>query len=75
MSVIKTSNDEYVVHIKWDNDADHDKAQEYWNDTCIWAIENFGLPGHRFATKATQDYIDFYFQDEKDALLFSLRWL
>jgi hypothetical protein len=73
--ITKTASGEFLVHIPWRSDKDQDKEQEYWNDTCIWAIENFGLPGHRFATKATQDYIDFYFQDEKDALLFSLRWL
>jgi len=45
-----------------------------WNETCIWAIEQFGLPGDRFTTNTTEDYMDFYFRDEKDAIWFKLRW-
>ena len=43
-----------------------------WNETCAWAIEKFGLPGDRFTTHATEDYMDFYFKDERDAILFQL---
>ena len=43
-----------------------------WNETCIWAIEQFGLPGDRFTTHATEEYMDFYFVDERDAILFQL---
>ena len=44
-----------------------------WNETCAWAIEEFGLPGYRFTTHPTEDYMDFHFKDEKDAILFELR--
>jgi len=43
-----------------------------WNETCAWAIEQFGLPGDKFETHATEDYMDFYFKDERDAILFEL---
>jgi len=43
-----------------------------WNETCAWAIEQFGLPGNKFETHATEDYMDFYFKDERDAILFEL---
>ena len=43
-----------------------------WNQTCVWAIEQFGLPGDRYVTHATEDYMDFYFVDERDAILFQL---
>jgi len=43
-----------------------------WNETCAWAVEKFGLPGDRFTTHATEDYMDFYFVDERDAILFEL---
>ena len=46
-----------------------------WNETCAWAIEQFGLPGDKFETHATKDYMDFYFHKEEDAIHFSLRWL
>ena len=46
-----------------------------WDETCIWAIDQFGLPGEKFYTHMTEDYMDFIFKDEKDAIHFSLRWL
>lgn len=46
-----------------------------WNETCVWAIEHFGLPGDNYKTHLTQDYMDFYFYKEQDAIHFSLRWL
>lgn len=46
-----------------------------WNETCAWAVENYGLPGDRFVTHPTEDYMDFIFKDECDAIHFSLRWL
>jgi hypothetical protein len=45
-----------------------------WNETCAWAIEKFGLPGDKFTTDPTVDYMDFYFKDKKDAVHFELRW-
>ena len=46
-----------------------------WDEICIWALEQFGLPGTKFIAHPTQDYMDFLFSDEKDAIHFSLRWL
>ena len=43
-----------------------------WNETCAWAVEQFGLPGDRYFTHATEEYMDFYFLDERDAILFEL---
>ena len=43
-----------------------------WNQTCAWAVEQFGLPGDRYLTHATEEYMDFYFVDERDAILFEL---
>ena len=43
-----------------------------WNETCAWAIEQFGLPGDKYETHSTEDYMDFYFTDERDAILFEL---
>jgi hypothetical protein len=46
-----------------------------WDETCIWAMEVYGLPGDKFYTHMTEDYMDFIFNDERDAIHFSLRWL
>jgi hypothetical protein len=45
-----------------------------WNEVCAWAIEYFGLPGDRFRTAANVEYMEFHFNNPKDALLMSLRW-
>jgi hypothetical protein len=45
-----------------------------WNETCAWAVEQFGLPGDKFTTHPTEDYMDFIFTDERDAIHFELRW-
>ena len=46
-----------------------------WDETCIWAMDQFGLPGDKFYTHMTEDYMDFVFKYERDAIHFSLRWL
>ena len=56
------------VRISWQEN--HDIPT--WNETCAWAVEKFGLPGDRFTTHATEEYMDFYFKDERDAIVFEL---
>ena len=46
-----------------------------WNETCAWAMEQFGLPGGRYTAALTEEYIEFHFNDDKDAIHFSLRWM
>jgi hypothetical protein len=45
-----------------------------WDEICIWAIEQFGLPGNRFEWHPTEDDMEFYFYNERDAIHFELRW-
>ena len=56
------------VRISWETNNKYAK----WNETCAWAVEKFGLPGDRFTTHATEEYMDFYFKDERDAIVFEL---
>ena len=44
-----------------------------WNETCAIAIELFGLPGNKYSCKFSKEFIEFHFNDEKDAILFELR--
>ena len=46
-----------------------------WIDITIFAIDNFGLPGEKYYTKVTEDYMDFYFYNERDAIHFNLSCL
>jgi len=43
-----------------------------WNEICARAIEQFGLPGDRFTTYVNSDFMDFIFNSEQDAVMFSL---
>jgi hypothetical protein len=45
-----------------------------WNHICIWAIEQYGLPGDKYTWHPLGSYMKFHFKDEKDAIHFSLRW-
>ena len=56
------------VRISWQ--IGHDIHQ--WNRTCVWAVMKFGLPGDKYETHATEEYMDFYFKDERDAIIFEL---
>jgi hypothetical protein len=60
-----------TVRIPWTIKTDN---SSYWNEVCAWAIERFGLPGERFQTSASIDYMDFIFNSDKDALIMSLMW-
>jgi hypothetical protein len=46
-----------------------------WDEACAWVIEKYGLPGLKYECHPEQDYMDFFFKDERDAIHFSLRWL
>lgn len=43
-----------------------------WNETCARAIELFGLPGEKYTCKFNKDFLEFWFVDGKDALMFEL---
>jgi hypothetical protein len=60
-----------TVRIDWSRDFDNEYA---WNEACAWAIEHFGLPGDRFETHASVNYMEFIFKSNKDALLMAIRW-
>lgn len=60
------------VRLDWRDGRNNTEA---WNEICIWAIEQYGMPGTLFTWHPTEDYMDFYFHNERDAIHFSLRWL
>jgi hypothetical protein len=43
-----------------------------WHEHSATAIEMFGLPGDRYSCRLTKEAIEFWFLEEKDALLFEL---
>jgi len=49
-------------------------STEWWNMACIWVMEEFGLPGGKYNTEVTEDYMIFYFKEQEDAAMTALRW-
>jgi len=60
-----------TVRIDWGPDFD---TNERWDQVCIWAIETYGLPGHRFTYSPNVNYMEFHFPDQRDATVMLLRW-
>ena len=58
----------YMIRVAWKNG---DTVSD-WDEKCIWAIENFGLPGNKYITDLNERYMDFLFKDSQDAVHFSL---
>jgi hypothetical protein len=59
-----------TVCLSWEFD---DKMAS-WNDACAWALETFGLPGEKFQTELTEDWMKFKFYNPHDAMVMALRW-
>ena len=55
-----------TVRIDWEGNT------RSWDETCIWAIEAFGLPGDKFTTSPSPNHMDFYFINQQDATAFVL---
>ena len=59
------------VTVKWGAGAD---TMEYWDRLSIYSIEHFGLPGDRYVTDITANFMTWSFKSEADALIFRLRF-
>lgn len=66
---------DYRVRIPFshiDSYLDHAQHINNWNEACAKAIEMFGLPGDKYTCRMTRAAIEFWFRDEKDAMMFEL---
>lgn len=65
-----SNNFPFTIRIPWQyGDTIND-----WDQTCAWALEKFGLPGDKFITHPTSEFMDFMFKNKEDAIHFSLVW-
>lgn len=58
----------HTVRINWKSKQDI----IWWNETCAMVLETFGQPGHKFIYHPFEDYMEFLFKTEKDAILCKL---
>jgi hypothetical protein len=63
---------DYCVKIPFDYLHSVATGVERWNDVCAKAMEMFGLPGDKYTCRFLKDRIEFWFLDEKDAMMFEL---
>jgi hypothetical protein len=63
---------DYRVRIPFELSIHVGRNISNWNETCARAIELFGLPGEKYTCRFTKNFIEFWFLEEKDALLFEL---
>ena len=52
----------HKVRLPWNN-----QSKFFWNEACADVLEVFGLPGERYTSHPTMDYMDFHFKSKKDA--------
>lgn len=52
------------VYVPWEN-----RSNILWNETCAKIIEHFGLPGGKYQTEISADFMRFNFVNERDALI------
>lgn len=57
------SNDN-TIRVDWDN-----QNAVWWNEVCADIIEVFGLPGNRYTSSPCQDFMEFNFNNFRDAEL------
>ncbi len=56
-----------TVHIPWD--CPKTNRLILWNNICANIVEHFGLPGDKYTTEVTEDYMDFNFHNDHDGLM------
>ena len=54
--------DDLTIKIVWDN-----QNGSWWNLTCADIMEVFGLPGNKYVSTPTADYMLFTFKSKRDA--------
>ena len=63
---------DYCVKIPYNLILDTMRGIDTWNENCAKAIEMFGLPGDKYTCRFLKDRIEFWFLEEKDAMMFEL---
>ena len=55
-----------TVQIPWSPKAN---TTALWNEITASVVDHFGLPGNRFTTEVTEDYMNFNFINDQDGLM------
>ena len=69
--ILQDESYKYPVIIPWSSKLDTVSA---WTEICAQGMEMFGLPGGRYITDANVTDMTWWFRDEQDALLMTLKF-
>jgi hypothetical protein len=70
-STLRDDEFKYPVVVPWGSQLDPVTA---WNEICAQGMEMFGLPGNRYITDANVNDMTWWFRNEQDALLMTLKF-
>jgi hypothetical protein len=70
-SILRDDEFRYPVVVPWNSQLDTVTA---WNEVCAQGMEIFGLPGDRYITDANVNDMTWWFKNEQDALLMTLKF-
>ncbi len=62
-------NKKHPLKISW---SIGDGYGDPWNEICAQVIEKFGLPGDRYTTEISTNWMIFYFREAEDLLMAKL---
>ncbi len=62
-------NKKHPLKISW---SIGDGYGDSWNEICAQVIEKFGLPGDRYTTEISSNWMIFYFREAEDLLMAKL---
>ena len=63
------ANKTYPIRIDW---SIGDGYGEPWNEICATVVEKFGLPGGKYTTEISNQYMIFHFREAEDFLIAKL---
>jgi hypothetical protein len=70
-TILRDDDFKYPVVVPWSSKLDTVSA---WNEICAQGMEMFGLPGNRYITDANINDMTWWFRNEQDALLMTLKF-
>ena len=71
LCTLRDDDFKYPVVVPWSAQLDTVSA---WNEICAQGMEMFGLPGDRYITDANVTDMTWWFRNEQDALLMTLKF-
>jgi hypothetical protein len=70
-TILREADFKYPVVVPWSSKLDTVTA---WNEICAQGMEMFGLPGGRYITDANVTDMTWWFRNEQDALIMTLKF-